>query len=207
VNEQERAAQIELAAKGDEDALQRLIVEYNEPLRATVAKGIDPATRRRLDPDDVLQEVYVAAFKSIQACGFDTPAHFYKWLEAIAANELKNRQRALRTQKRDVAREAHGSYLATSSYPDLVGRLAGSGSTPSRRVARGEATAAVLSSLARLSDDQRDVIRLRFLEGKPVAEVAVLIDRTEGAVQGLCRRGLRTLRMSLVSISRFLTRC
>jgi RNA polymerase sigma-70 factor (ECF subfamily) len=206
MEEQQRAAQIELAVGGDPDALQQLIVDYHPVLRAAVAAKMDAPTRRRIDPDDVLQNAYADAFKAITTCRFDRPGAFYRWLETIALNELKSRRQALRAQKRDVRREVSGTAWDATSYPDLVHRLMAPDSTPSRQVARGEAVAAVLSSLARLSDDQRRVIRLRFLEGRPVAEVAERLGKSEGAVHGLCRRGLRALRESMVSISRYLTR-
>jgi RNA polymerase sigma-70 factor (ECF subfamily) len=206
MEEQQRAARIELAVNGDPDALQQLIVDYHSVLRAAVAAKMDAATRRRMDPDDVLQNAYADAFKAITTSRFDSASDFYRWLETNALNELKNRRQALKALKRDVRREVSGPAQAATSYPDLVDRLIAPDSTPSRQVARGEAVAAVLSSLARLSDDQRKVIRLRFLEGRPVAEVADRLGKSEGAVHGLCRRGLRALRESMVSISRYLTR-
>lgn len=205
MDEVERTVQVGLASQGDQDALQRLIVEYHDVLRAVVARAMDERLRGRLEPDDVLQDAYVAACKALSKVYFNSPAAFYKWLETIALHELKNCYRALRAQKRDVAREVGASPKALTSYWDILDRVTGTDSTPSRRVARGEATAAVLSSLARLSDDQRDVIRLRFLEGKHVSEVAIHLGKTEAAVNGLCRRGLRALRASLTSISRFLS--
>jgi DNA-directed RNA polymerase specialized sigma24 family protein len=50
------------------------------------------------------------------------------------------------------------------------------------------------------------VIRLRFLEGMSVADVASVLGTTEEAVHGSCRRGLLALRGLLTSISRYLTR-
>ncbi len=78
--------------------------------------------------------------------------------------------------------------------------------TPSGLVARNEASAAVLSSLARLPEDQREAIRLRFLEDMPVGDVARCLGKTDAAIHGLCRRGLRGLREFLVSMSRYLTK-
>jgi RNA polymerase sigma-70 factor (ECF subfamily) len=205
VNDHNDQTLIKLAAAGDRDALQRLIVEYHDCLHGIVAQKIDARWRRHLDPDDILQDAYAAAFKRIKGCRFDGPAAFYKWLETIAVNELKQRQRALKSAKRDVAREVHAGPKPRTSYPDLLERLTAPGGTPSRFVRRKEARAALLTSLARLSDDQRDVIRLRFLEGKPVVEVAAALGKTEASVHALCRRGIHSLRESLVSISRFLT--
>jgi RNA polymerase sigma-70 factor (ECF subfamily) len=205
MTENERRAQVELAVTGDQDALQRVIVEYHGSLQAAVARAMDPGLRRRFEPEDILQEAYVAAYRSVQGRTFAGPAPFYKWLERIARNEVKDRERALHRQKRDVRREAHILSDSRSSYLALANHLASPDSTPSRRVARSEAVAAVLSSLARLTDDQRHVVQLRYLEGLAVTDIAERLEKTEDAVHALCRRGLMALREAMVSISRYLS--
>ncbi len=229
MDERERAAQVERVAAGDADALQRLIIHYHPILRQVVETRIDAAFRGHIDADDVLQQAYVAAFRvlaaprqspsasegpvsaiqnpnsKIQNLHFDSPAGFYKWLEAVACNQLRDMERALRRQKRDVARQARSVPNPSASYPSLLHRLAGRESTPSRRIGREEAVAAVLSCLARLNDDQRAVVRMRFLEDVPVAEIARRLDKTETAVYTLCHRGLKALRERMVSITRYLT--
>jgi RNA polymerase sigma-70 factor (subfamily 1) len=206
MDEPERARQVQLAAAGDLDALQRLVVHYHAPLCGVVERAIEPTLRPYLDPEDVLQEAYVTAFKTVADCTFDGPGGFYKWLEKLAHNQLKPQQRALRRQKRDVARNVAHQRPAGASYPDLLHRLASTESSPSRRVAKHEASAAVMASLARLTDDQRAVIRMRILEDRPAAEVATALGKSEPAVHMLCHRGLKELRRLLVSITRYLTR-
>lgn len=206
MNEPERIAQLELATEGDADALQRLIIHYHPQLRTALDGLMDRAARSFVDPDDVLQEAYASAYQTITGCCFDGPGGFYKWLERIALNKLKDQQRAAGRQKRDHAREIRSCVDTGTSYPDLVQRLASPDSTPSRQVARGEAVAAVVSSLARLTDDQRQVVRLRFLEGRSVADVAAHLGKTEPAVHMLCHRGLKSLRGLMASISHYLTR-
>jgi RNA polymerase sigma-70 factor (ECF subfamily) len=49
-------------------------------------------------------------------------------------------------------------------------------------------------ALAQLTDDQRDVIVLRFVAGMPISEVAQLMKKSDDAVKGLQRRALNTLR-------------
>ena len=204
--ERERVRLVTLASDGDVDALQRLMIEYHEPLRVAVGRALDGAAARRVDPDDVLQDAYVAAFQAVDRCTFDGPAAFYKWLETVALNQLKDQLRALGRQKRDIAREAREPENGRTTYPELAARLVAADSTPSHRVARGEAVAAVVSSLARLTGDQRDVVRLRFLEGQSVAEVAAFLGKSEPAIHMLCHRGLKALRTLMVSMSGFLTR-
>jgi len=51
--------------------------------------------------------------------------------------------------------------------------------------------------LERLTDDQREGVRLRYLEGQSLAEIAERMQRSEEAVAGLIKRGLKTLRKHL----------
>ncbi len=52
-------------------------------------------------------------------------------------------------------------------------------------------------TIARLTDDQQQVIILRFLEGYSTPEVARLIDKDEGAVRALQHRALDALQRML----------
>lgn len=56
----------------------------------------------------------------------------------------------------------------------------------------------LLSVLQMLNDSQRQVIVLRFLEGYSIAETAVILNKSEGAVKALQHRSLENLRHLLV---------
>jgi RNA polymerase sigma-70 factor, ECF subfamily len=205
----ERVAYVQRAAAGDGDALQRLLLEYHGPLRRLVESRLAPALRVRLDAEDVLQDAYVAAFRAIREgrdeLAFADPAAFYGWLERIVLNMLHDAQRAARRRKRDVGREA-----ATPRPPrdfattctTILHQARGSLTSPSRALGRQEAAAALLSSLARLTEEQRQVVRLRFLENVPVPEIAARLGKNETAVYGLCYRGLSSLREYLEPVTR-----
>ena len=55
--------------------------------------------------------------------------------------------------------------------------------------------------LIRLTPEQRQVIELRFLEGKSVAETAAIVGRNEDAVKKLQARGLASLRRRIECLS------
>jgi RNA polymerase sigma-70 factor (ECF subfamily) len=59
----------------------------------------------------------------------------------------------------------------------------------------------IKAGLARLTPEQRQVIVLRFLEGKSLAETAALVNRNEDAVKKLQARGLASLRRRLECLS------
>ena len=50
------------------------------------------------------------------------------------------------------------------------------------------------SALSRLTDEQAEVITLRFLEGLSISEVATIMDRSEGSVKALQYRAVLALR-------------
>ncbi len=206
MDESERALLVHNAVAGDGDALQRLVVQYHGPLYAIVEARMEPALRRHVDPDDILQQAYISAFESIAGAEFDGPAGFYRWLERIVLDRLKKTQRDLRRQKRDIRRQLSGTHRATTSYPDLVGRLTSGGSTPSRQVSKREASATVMSSLARLTEEQRQVVQMRFLEDRPVAEIAARLGKSQAAIHMLTYRGLKALRKLITSITRYRSR-
>ncbi len=205
-SESERYELVQRAVEGDAQALQRLIVHYHGPLCGTIDSRMAVALHRHVDPEDVLQQAYVDAFKSIGTCSFDGVGAFYVWLERIALDRLKKTERDLRRKKRDIGRRLTRSAAGATSSPDLMARLSSPGTSPSQSLAKDEASAAVISSMARLTDDQRAIVRMRFLEDKPVAEIAAELDKTEAAIHMLSFRGLKALRELMGSITQYLTK-
>jgi RNA polymerase sigma-70 factor (ECF subfamily) len=52
-------------------------------------------------------------------------------------------------------------------------------------------------ALLHLSQDQQDVIALRFIEGRSYREIATLIEKSQDAVRAIASRGLRELRKKI----------
>lgn len=50
------------------------------------------------------------------------------------------------------------------------------------------------AAIHRLTDEQAEVVSLRFLEGYSISEVATMMNRTEGAIKALQYRAVATLR-------------
>jgi RNA polymerase sigma-70 factor (ECF subfamily) len=62
---------------------------------------------------------------------------------------------------------------------------------------RGEEAERLSRALVALPDDQREAVRLRHLEGWPLADIARHLGRTPAATAGLIKRGMQTLRRLL----------
>ena len=54
------------------------------------------------------------------------------------------------------------------------------------------------SAIQRLTDEQGQVVSLRFLDGYSIAEVAEMLDKTEGAIKALQYRAVASLRQILL---------
>ena len=77
--------------------------------------------------------------------------------------------------------------------------------TPGRSIARREAVRAVQVVIAGLPDDYQQAIRLRYFEGKSLAETAAAMDRSPGAVRGLIDRAKEKMRAALGRASLYLS--
>jgi len=82
--------------------------------------------------------------------------------------------------------------------------VAGTQTTPSRVMARGEAVQALHAALHLLPEHYREAIWLVHIEGTPVKEAAAKLQRSERAIHGLCRRGLKLLQAELKSLTRYI---
>jgi len=65
-------------------------------------------------------------------------------------------------------------------------------------VERGLTHETLRRALRRISEEQRDVLILRFLLGMPIAETALALHKSQDAVKGLQRRALQTLKEILL---------
>jgi RNA polymerase sigma-70 factor (ECF subfamily) len=99
--------------------------------------------------------------------------------------------------KRDIRREQSMEQKLAQSSMRLEGLLAGEGPTPSQRVAIGEHVLLVADAIDRLPEAQREAIRLHYLEGLKLSEVAETLNKSTGAIAGLLHRGMKTLRSQL----------
>ncbi len=204
--EERELALVRRAAAGDAVALKLLLTKTRPRLRCYISRQIPSDLGRVADADDIVQETHVVVFHRIdgfQPRGADS---FFQFTAAIAMNLLRNAITRHRAAKRGGGRAPiRRPKSIEDSTIAMLDLLAGPGHTPSRSVARHEAIEAVESALAELPDHYQQAVRLVHIEGCPVREAASRMGRTERAVHGLCRRGLKLMRNQLFSASKFLS--
>ena len=175
-----------------------LLMERAEHLRDFVRRRIPARLQRVISPEDILQEVWLAAFRCFFSFRSDRPNAFDRWLTKIAERKLLDALRGARRFKRDgLHRFAPVAHPRKTSWVDLFSRVASNHRTPSSEDAAKEAVDAVQIALCDLPDDHRRAITMYHLQGRTRAEVAMLLQRSDSAVSNLLYRGLRMLRHRL----------
>jgi RNA polymerase sigma-70 factor, ECF subfamily len=167
---------------------------YREYLRLLARLQLDPALQGQVDASDIVQDTLLKAHQSLEQFRGKTEAEWAGWLRQILANHLTDVLRRLRGASRDVARERSIEYAVEASSARLEGWLAAEACTPSGVVSKHEELARLAVALAQLPDDQRLAIEFKHLRGCTVAEVGRRMQRSETAVGGLLRRGVKRLR-------------
>jgi RNA polymerase sigma-70 factor (ECF subfamily) len=173
---QARVAEVvELARAGDLEAFGELFDRFHGP----VHRQLHLLTRSESVAEELTSETFFRALRAMPT--FTLPAHtFEPWLKRIARNLALDHFRAGRSRVE----------LSTSDLSLL------------RDLANGPADVAVAAStseqlreaLARLPANQRRAVDLRFLQQRSIAETAIALGCTEGAVKQLQWRALRNLR-------------
>jgi RNA polymerase sigma-70 factor (ECF subfamily) len=151
----------------------------------------------RFSSSDIVQQTLLDAFaKREQLRGF-SDGEVAAWLRQILLNNLANAIRDQQRDKRDVRRERslEGAIQASFSHTDQW--LAAVQSSPSQRVVKQEDLLQLAAALNDLPPAQRDAIVLHHLQGLKLAEVALELGKSEGAVAGLLFRGLKALQNAL----------
>jgi RNA polymerase sigma-70 factor (ECF subfamily) len=130
---------------------------------------------RAPDPEDLLGEVFLQVARDIRRFTGDD-ADLRRWVFTIAHNRLVDARR----------RAARRPQIVPIDVPD---RAAAPGPDP--------VDVHLLAALEGLSDDQREVVVLRFVADLPLDAVAGVTGRTVGAVKALQHRALAHLRILL----------
>lgn len=191
------------AMKGDRKALAGLLEAVGPRVRARIAPKISGPLQASLDADDVMQVTYLEAVLRLgkfKSGGIDG---FFSWLSRLAENNLIDAVRALEAAKRPGPSRRVQAQSHEESMAAFVEVLGVTSTTPSRVAARGEGVRAMEAALSTLPPDYEKVVRMYDLEGKPVAEVAGALKRSEGAVWMLRARAHERLKEAMGSAGKF----
>lgn len=189
--------------RGDPVARGELLQRHRRRLRRMLDVRMDRRLVTRLDPSDLVQQTLADADRRLDDYLRDRPLPFYPWLRQLAADRLADEyRRHVRAARRAVGREeTFVPPLPDASALELAGRLFAAGPGPSEAARRAEVRDRVRAALDALSDRDREVVILRYLEQMTAGEVAAVLGLTEPAVKSRALRAMRRLRALLADDS------
>jgi RNA polymerase sigma-70 factor (ECF subfamily) len=167
---------------------------YRDYLALLARLQMPARLRAKVDASDVIQQTLLEAHQAAaRLAAMDQPGQL-AYLRKALANNLADLARRFGAEARDVNRERSLEADVHDSSARLANWLAAEQSSPSQRAAREEELLALTQALAQLPEDQRLAVEMKHLHGCSVAEIARALSKSETAVGGLLRRGLKRLR-------------
>jgi RNA polymerase sigma-70 factor, ECF subfamily len=183
------------ARSGDAATLGQLLEMYRRYLSLLARVQVGQRLQGKVDASDIVQETFLDAHRNFPRFRGTSEAQFVHWLRQILATKLATMLRHyLGTQGRDVRLEREIENSLDHSSVMLDRGLEAVQSSPSHQAARREQAVILADALEQLTDDYREVLVLRHLEGLTFPEVAERMGRSVDSVDKLWLRALARLR-------------
>lgn len=175
---------LESARRGDRDAFRQLVERHQGDV-FYLALGL---VRNREDAQDVAQEVFIRAYRSLS--GFRGDSGLGTWLYRVTLNACRDHHRKGRFMKLQqslgLVAEPESRWVEERPHAD-----------PERLTAAGRLRRDLARALDRLSPAERDTFVLRQFNQLSIRETAEVTGRAEGTVKNLLFRALRKLQKEL----------
>ena len=185
---------IKKAAKGDQDAFAQLLETHQAKVYALTLRLVSSPE----DAMDLTQETFFNAWRGLP--GFHFESKFSTWLYRLATNAAID---FLRREK--LRRGLNVTPLWSGDDDQQVLDIPDRRFTPQDELERKEFQEAVARGLDQLSDEHRQVLVLRELNGLSYAEIAQVLGIEEGTVKSRISRARLALRKVLLADGNFST--
>lgn len=172
---------VERARTGDPEAIGWLYERYFDRIYKYVYLKVGNPT----EAEDITEQVFVKMIEAIAKFQWQGST-FASWLYRIAHNQVVDTLRQ-HSRRSHVPLEPVGDTLPSAESDD-----------PSRHAERSDLKGHLQEALTHLTDLQAQVITLKFGAEMSNAEVAAILDRTEGAVKALQYSALQNLQKLMI---------
>lgn len=170
------AALVERVQRGDQRAFEMLVVKYQRRIERLIGRMV-----RDVDlVEDIAQETFIRAYRALPA--FRGESAFYTWLYRIAVNTAK---KAMIGLQRDpvITESAMGAGTGDDDEGSRVENELTDGETPESVLASRQVAETVHKAMAELSEDLRQAITLREIEGLSYEEISEMMNCPIGTVR------------------------
>jgi RNA polymerase sigma-70 factor, ECF subfamily len=156
---------------GNKKAFDLLVLKYQHKIVSLVNRFVHDYD----EAQDISQEAFIKAYRALK--NFRGDSAFYTWLYRIAVNTAKNHLAAKkrRPPAEDIDSKDAEQISLNSGLKDIA--------TPERNLVRDDIRAAIVDAMDNLSDELREAISLRELEGLSYEEIAEVMNCPVGTVR------------------------
>ena len=170
-NESEIAEILDNARRGESEAVATLCAQFYPKIMRYMRYRVGEQAA-----EDLTGDVFLRVIRNLARQN----GSFTAWLYKIAANVVNDHIRELKTRQ-EIAMDENKPQTEMSA----------SGGSPAQSVGK---KLDLEAALGLLTDDQRQLVTLKFVQGLSNDEVAAVLERTPGAVRVLQFRALSALR-------------
>jgi RNA polymerase sigma factor (sigma-70 family) len=178
---------LEQAQAGDRSAFDKLLAEHTDRLEYYVRLRLGRHLRQRVEVDDVMQEVALRAYRSLDRFQWDGDTSFLRWLKGVAEHVVLE---VVRSHCRD-------------GVVSIVDDQPAGDTSAGCLLRRQERFERLQDAFESLSPDHRKVILLAYLRKLPIGTVAERLGRSPEAAKQLLWRALKQLRAEFGSTESF----
>lgn len=168
------------------DELVRLAIDGDNDAFATLFRVTLPTIYRFLYgrcgdvtlAEDLAQDAYIRAMRAIRSSFQGGSSEFVAWVIRIARNRFLDHVKSGRVRWEVAVEDVPVTISTLDPETDVLATIEG---------------ADLRRALESLTEEQQEVVYMRFLQGLQISEVATATGRSEGAVKALQFRALRAL--------------
>ena len=173
---------------GDKAAFDGLVLRYQDRVFRTCLGILGDHD----EADDLAQEVFIKVYRSLDRFRFE--AKFSTWLYRITVNMCRNKlsSAGFRFKRKTMSIDAPDDCEGEGRI-DLPGRSM----SPAAEVHRNETAGLIRDAIGSLSEDRKQIVVLRDIEGLSYEEVAQATGYSIGTVKSKLSRAREQLRQKL----------
>ena len=187
---------LEAAREGSNEALGKALEICRQYLLLVANRELDSQLQAKGGGSDLVQETFFEAQRDFGKFSGSTQEEMLAWLRQILLHNIQNFHRFwLETQKRNAGVEIQ--IQDDNSSRDLGPQFPSPQQTPSQWAMKKERIAAIDMALARLPDEYRQVIVLRYQQHLSFEEISGKLGRTADAARKLWVRAVERLQAEL----------
>lgn len=168
---------VERVQRGDQRAFEMLVVKYERRIQRLIARMV-----RDVDlVEDIAQEAFIRAYRALP--NFRGESAFYTWLYRIAVNTAKKALIGLRRDPLVTESARSGAGDDDDQDTSRVENELTTGENPESLMASRQIANTVNAAIEALSDDLRQAITLREIEGLSYEEISEVMGCPIGTVR------------------------